>query len=63
MNNSSYEGCSCHLNPPCSYCENTFECDNCGNRFDVYEQYETEKGFVCEGCMVDSSDEHSINNK
>lgn len=22
--------CSCHINPPCGYCEQTYECDNCG---------------------------------
>lgn len=25
------EGCSCHLNPPCSYCvDTTLICDTCG---------------------------------
>jgi len=23
-------GCSCHLNPPCSYCESLDECEDCG---------------------------------
>lgn len=63
MNRSSYEGCACHINPPCSYCTNTFECDNCGDVYDTEDGYETEIGFVCEGCLVDGSDEHSLNNR
>lgn len=22
--------CSCHVNPPCGYCEQMYECDECG---------------------------------
>lgn len=31
-------GCSCHINPPCSYCETPSEyCPGCG--WDAYEEY------------------------
>lgn len=22
--------CSCHINPPCGWCEQTYYCDSCG---------------------------------
>lgn len=26
------ESCSCHINPPCHYCENSVYCNKCGER-------------------------------
>ena len=52
-NLSSYDGCSCHLNPPCSFCENTFTCDECGDIYDNDEMVECDKGFLCQSCFDD----------
>lgn len=48
-NKSSYDGCSCHINPPCSHCENTSECEVCGDRFDNADLNEYSR---CEVCSV-----------
>lgn len=37
MNRSSFDGCNCHINPPCAMCENTFICEFCGDTFDNSE--------------------------
>lgn len=57
MNRSSYNGCACHINPPCSYCENTCECDNCKDVVDVTEMYENADGcYWCEKCYLEATD-------
>lgn len=45
-------GCTCHLgNPPCAFCTNTFECEQCGTRVATDDQ-ETEGWHVliCDEC-------------
>ena len=50
-------GCSCHVNPPCSYCVEKEECLNCGELVhpDDAEYIQTavdaEGGPFCENCM------------
>lgn len=56
MNHTHFEGCSCHSHPPCSYCVDTFECDVCGDRHysNDEDQHETEAGFLCSECWINS---------
>jgi hypothetical protein len=34
------EGCSCHINPPCEFCVQTYECVICAARVTAEEELE-----------------------
>ena len=52
-------GCTCFLgNPPCGFCEGTFECEDCGNRV-ITEDQETEgvHTCICDRCFSKEEEE------
>ena len=50
-------GCSCHINPPCSYCMEKEECSNCGELGHpddaeyIQVAVDHESGPFCKNCM------------
>lgn len=49
-------GCSCHISPPCPYCENHIHCDACeqGICQDMAEEMPNDKDgtfFLCPDCF------------
>jgi hypothetical protein len=46
------EGCSCHINPPCTYCTSHSICDKCGDN--VLNEYinEDDDSFICDDCQT-----------
>lgn len=56
-NYSSREGCSCHLHPPCDYCVETQDCEQCGDRYDTDDLTEVRPDvFVCETCIEETAE-------
>lgn len=52
MSELADEGCcACHVSPPCAYCTNTFECEDCKERFNM-EGNETPgwEDCLCDDC-------------
>lgn len=47
--------CSCHISPPCTWCENSQECDQCNNIYHKSEtewyQAGTEGDIICQDCF------------
>lgn len=46
--------CSCHINPPCPWCEKSFECHKCFNIFNEEDEMciEYDGETYCEECSV-----------
>jgi hypothetical protein len=42
--------CSCHINPPCSYCVETYECQKCGE-IKHPDDSPIEEGELCSECF------------
>ncbi len=42
-------GCSCHISPPCSYCESLAECETCG-KFLPQDEMAYESPMTCVDC-------------
>jgi len=47
-----YEGCSCHIAPPCSYCTSHCNCGICDNVVHNDHIIEMSDSLVCEDCLV-----------
>ena len=56
-NSKSSRECTCHINPPCSYCLGKLECIGCGDLVHpddadyIQESPDREVGPFCDKCM------------
>ncbi len=50
--NFRYEGCSCHICPPCGWCTSHVYCDTCNELIYEDDIIEIDECFVCEACLV-----------
>jgi hypothetical protein len=46
-------GCSCHIHPPCSYCTESYECNNCGR---ICHPDDKGLGPLCNVCLEKDQD-------
>ncbi len=56
-------GCSCHINPPCSYCLNTYECVRClklRNKDDDGMHVDHNGDLICNDCLDALSDKSPV---
>ena len=50
--NDDVEGCSCHINAPCSWCVDSRDCEKCYDFVHMSEFYEEDVD-ICIPCVLD----------
>lgn len=56
-------GCSCHINPPCSYCTDRCECAKCGELNITDDMVYLNGEFYCEECNISADKYDNISLK